>query len=703
MRMRAGVSEYARVCPRASVLSVYGGSVCLSASLSLHGLPTRSSTSSHLSASACARHMRLRFLRKFDMTSRDPATSGRCLQSFCTVLQKLFVDGYIMCDAGSSIPELGPLKTITQIAMEQLSDFVEIRYGKKVKVLWSNVSRNDCEEALAEMRSIVSDVVARLQADFHENDLYMCLGALDLAEWQEAMGDSMPTTSVVGGEAGAGVDKSAVKLALLRRKAKRLCEALGAPFSFESWKKAVGVALETPPAPSPAASSDSADLLPDNRPTWSRVMAESAVLGETGLLPVVQFYLSLSDGTGDVERGLGTHADFLKHHEGAREGEVSMAEVCLEIVSEGPSSEGELFEVGPCGELLLTEFSRECANLWLAQYGRRFTCSSKPRKDAGTTRTGWRLRGSIKAAGLLQHRATDALVQHAVSDEAAADEGRGRQTIVGIRREKLMRRVSQRATPTPTKALLTFRKVTADRLQIKSQSTPWPGYGPTPPKLRPRPGHAPSGAGAVALSASRWLQRRTSGTPHGGARQDLKRPLAVVAGDSDGTPCKYKKVISVGDVENAKFVVVGDHDDLVRKDASPELLSSWLGVIAFGKAVRCSNGKAGVRQYAPALTSATAAVNFSERFERKHPYMVKSWRQVASRPASKWTEDCVEGKKKKGVMQVDDLEDYRKMLLSLRRFPNLAAVQCQVGATPKEGMSALSRYGNAVRRPSRFS
>ena len=78
----------------------------------------------------------------------------------------------------------------------------------------------------------------------------------------------------------------------------------------------------------------------------------------------------------------------------------------------------ELFQQGPQGELLLTDFSRAACRLWLALYGRRFACTRKPRKDAGKTATGWRLKGSAKAIKLLQHDALDALDAAAAQDEA---------------------------------------------------------------------------------------------------------------------------------------------------------------------------------------------------------------------------------------------------------------------------------------------
>ena len=78
-----------------------------------------------------------------------------------------------MCDSAGELLGVGAAKTITQIAMEQCEDMQEFRYCDKVKTLWSKTSRQECEGSLAGIRSVVEDVLARLNVDFHVNDLYM--------------------------------------------------------------------------------------------------------------------------------------------------------------------------------------------------------------------------------------------------------------------------------------------------------------------------------------------------------------------------------------------------------------------------------------------------------------------------------------------------------------------------------------------------
>ena len=112
-------------------------------------------------------------------------TSGELRQYYDT-MKRLFLDGYIMCPVSDSrtggVPGLGdlPSKTLTQIAMEQFKDFVEISYGDKRKVLWSRTSKEECAESLAQIQSITRDQLDRLRAGFLDSEVYMCMRVLSL-------------------------------------------------------------------------------------------------------------------------------------------------------------------------------------------------------------------------------------------------------------------------------------------------------------------------------------------------------------------------------------------------------------------------------------------------------------------------------------------------------------------------------------------
>ena len=73
----------------------------------------------------------------------------------------------------------------------------------------------------------------------------------------------------------------------------------------------------------------------DNRKVWTAKLpavgeaTRQSVLRRSGLEPLVRANLSLVDCTGDVERGLGVHADFVQHHLGAHEQGCCVSEICF--------------------------------------------------------------------------------------------------------------------------------------------------------------------------------------------------------------------------------------------------------------------------------------------------------------------------------------------------------------------------------------
>ena len=353
----------------------------------------------------------IRFLRLWDTSNRDPAAAAKSLADFENILRVLFVDGYIMFDCAQEVAGLGAAKTITQIAMEQCQDMILIRWGSRSKYLWSKTSKDECASVLAEMRSVVEDTLSRMAADFHSRDLYMSFEALHVSAWE----------SVFAAAQDAAKQRSRKSALLL--KFRRLCDALSVPYDTEKFYRLVKGAVQLRRRlPRPA----NADV--DNRRVWPLLLAKSK--NYQWALPLIQFYVAHPDGTSDVERGLGEHARFRDSHQGAPDGpDLSATEMCLEIRKEGPQTASALFTQGDDGVLLLTDFSRQLATLWLERHGRRFACA-KPRRDRGKRGTGWRLRGSLKAVAQLQKAATKTLVAQAARD-GCPDAASRRRTIIG--------------------------------------------------------------------------------------------------------------------------------------------------------------------------------------------------------------------------------------------------------------------------------
>jgi hypothetical protein len=116
-----------------------------------------------------------------------------------------------------------------------------------------------------------------------------------------------------------------------------------------------------------------------------------------------------------------------------------------------------MFSQARGGQLLFTEFSRNCAQQWIVHHGRRFACTKK-RKDHGRTHTKWRLKGSMLAVRKLQNVAADLLIKAATRDDHDENAKTSRNTILGVTRCKLMRGAVRSEVPLATKQLENFRK-----------------------------------------------------------------------------------------------------------------------------------------------------------------------------------------------------------------------------------------------------
>jgi len=165
------------------------------------------------------------------------------------------------------------------------------------------------------------------------------------------------------------------------------------------------------------------------------------------LVAATHFYLATWDGTGAVERGLGQDAAIQNKYVGRRARESPGADLyssLLEMNVDGPQTEEAMFKSSN-GALLLTDFSRSCAQQWLYQHGRIFSCY-KVRKDVGGKRP-MRKKGTDKAVQLLARASYASQREMAAVDLASAStlgaQPRKRLTVFGVDRLKLMASVSR--------------------------------------------------------------------------------------------------------------------------------------------------------------------------------------------------------------------------------------------------------------------
>lgn len=75
---------------------------------------------------------------------------------------------------GAQVEEAAP-KTLSEILFEQLTDVVALWYGDRLHVLWSGVSKRDCEASMAQTGSIVTHWLDRCRADFAKSGICMSL------------------------------------------------------------------------------------------------------------------------------------------------------------------------------------------------------------------------------------------------------------------------------------------------------------------------------------------------------------------------------------------------------------------------------------------------------------------------------------------------------------------------------------------------
>ena len=107
----------------------------------------------------------------------------------------------------------------------------------------------------------------------------------------------------------------------------------------------------------------------------------------------------------------------------------------------------------------------------------------KPRKDKGT-KLAWRLKGTNKAVGMMQERATKDLVDMAQEDDralAASREPLPRSTFWGQERRKFMQRVQKTAKSQTSKALANFRRTT-ENTKKRRVSAMGKGFLPSLPR-----------------------------------------------------------------------------------------------------------------------------------------------------------------------------------------------------------------------------
>ena len=540
------------------------------------------------------------------------------------------------------------------------------------KVQWS-----DCKEALASIGRVAKDVIERLRAEFHSEDLYLAYQAFDV--------------SVCSKISSAATPDAPLK-ARLERAGRKLCTALGITHDKVAWRAATKIAvthwqhLIAQRETTASTSDDSAD---DNRRAWRAAMEASNF--PPSVVPAVRFYLATWDGTGAVERGLGQDAAIQQQHVGQRARSCPDADIysgLLELHLDGPQDEASMFKRTDEGVLLFTEFSRSCAQEWLSQRGRRFACY-KTRKDQGTKRPE-RLKGTDRAVQLLARSAYQQQRELAKADlvrasTPGAQPAVKRQTVLGVDRLKLIATVSRLPASQIQKQPGRFRLATARKLAEKKASGTWCGWSQEVP--RPRLGGAaqvvaathsaavqatrarmwlggqarrqarassiPIGSGSchkrkaavsmnepVPSSGGHWKRRRVAAKPQPSATAVASSSSRVSTNDgqklasSASTP-GATRLSSSKPAKGKEYTIDKSLETMVKqraKDPDTKTLLSWLQAITTGGIVSCEQRCMAVQS----SLGSSCAIRLEGDFAKKHPCLAGALRTAAQASKGKW-------------------------------------------------------------------
>ena len=476
--------------------------------------------------------------------------------------------------------------------------------------------------------------------EFGTADLGMCCECFNVAEWLE-IANASPEEP---GPAERGV--------ALTCKARRLFKALklDVPRGLREFGAAVEVLLDQ-------ARSNGAPPR-DNRVAWAQVLGREFAdhldpsTRELAVLPfLVRFYLSIADGSCNLERALGRLVELLGKHNGPLMPDGRTMWSLLEVVVDGPSSEAGVFQrpaaldhhgapglAGAPGEpdvagawakqhFVFTPFSRMCAKLWLQRHGRRFGAVAKPRSDKGVARDPQV--GTCAAIVASRRAATKALVAQAAAGQA------GDATIIGARRAAFVQRRSQRLRDSArwNPGLERFHRLTKTKDQRRRQQ-----------EVARDAGRSPYVPGPVRSGG-------LLGPAEADDAEERPEKLKCVAWPSTVVVPPSSFVQMVADAGSLRCLAQADlivTEDLSLLD-TPDPSSIKLAVLVVGLGINVLQRKdwptaGGERpdrspnlfRHQRAALKVPSSIRLDEAFAQRHPKVCAAIRMCAAVPGSQW-------------------------------------------------------------------
>ena len=223
------------------------------------------------------------------------------------------------------------------------------------------------------------------------------------------------------------------------------------------------------------------DIGAHNKELWSLVLSNADPNAEPSddVRHIVEWYMCVTDSTGNIERNLSRMVQVLDMHNHIFDEDGAHVSALIELDLDGPASEQEIAlkvavnapvghitpggdaavlllekALAPEAELALkaTPFTHRCAELWSAHHARRFGCYNKRSAAARGPRP-----ATDAAVARGQNRALDTLFRN-----AAATGVTERRTVLGVSRAKLLAGAG-RVSIDPNR-LAKFRRLTATKL-----------------------------------------------------------------------------------------------------------------------------------------------------------------------------------------------------------------------------------------------
>lgn len=352
------------------------------------------------------------FLRTFDAADHDPARTSAEVRAFIRRMQSLFCDGLILCPDPTTSTSDG-CKTMTQIVWDQVVDPEEIPYGDKLHFLHTRTTPAKVKEALQDMANVVQAMNERLIVDLQNRELGNCMEIFALNAWIYAFSNSADKELhdvALAALANLGLDHPCRQegandaSGTVAHMSGLVCQ-LGAALRLEaSMCKTDFVAVVRALLPDYTHAAARSPVILDYRAVWSLVLDPKwrcqrglQLQSKVGIELLISFYLSTKDGTSTVERQLGTLTDILQKHDGSLAKDGSTAEALTEVCVDGPQEEQEVFGKASGGQHTasntrpqwqFTEFSRQCADLYISHFGRRFACTYNTHPEREDPRKG---------------------------------------------------------------------------------------------------------------------------------------------------------------------------------------------------------------------------------------------------------------------------------------------------------------------------